>query len=335
MLNRRTFLAGTTAAATLLVLPRRVFGANERIVTGHIGLGGQGRGNLGQLKVHAGVLCDVDSKHLAEAAKGLPDASKLTMVGDYRRVLDRKDVDAVVISTPDHWHVPIAIEACEAGKDVYCEKPLTLTIAEGRRLVEAARKHGRIVQTGSQQRSGSEFRRAAELVRGGAIGKIKTVLVGIPVPNHPGERVPDSTAPPELDYNFWLGPAPQKPYNVKHVHYNFRFFRDYSGGQMTNWGAHHIDIAQWALDRDNSGPIKTVGTATFHPKGWHEVTETCRVVHTYDDGIELIVGQGEKDIPGGTTFIGGKGANSRQPGRARSHAEGNPRHQGRCRPLQQ
>jgi predicted dehydrogenase len=199
------------------------------------------------------------------------------------------------------------IDACAAGKDVYCEKPLTLTILEGRKMVDAARRHGRVVQTGSQQRSAKEFRTACELVRSGRIGKVHTVLVGINKPNGPPAAVADSDPPPELNYDLWLGPAPDRPYNKNHVHYHFRFFRDYSGGQMTNWGAHHLDIAQWGLGADDSGPVKIEGAGTFDPKSERDVTETCRVTHTYADGTKVIVGQGQKDIPNGTTFIGTDG----------------------------
>ena len=315
-MNRRRFL-GTAAAASAAFaapyfVPRRAFGANERITLGHIGVGGQGSGNLGDFlkrsEVNVAAVCDVDSTRVEKAAKVVAGKGhKVETYDDYRRLLDRKDIDAVVISTPDHWHALTTIDACAAGKDVYVEKPLTLTILEGRKMVEAARANGRVVQTGSQQRSGKEFRTACELVRNGRIGKIERVLVGIPGPNHPGEPVADSDPPPELNYDLWLGPAPQRPYNKNRVHYNFRFYRDYSGGQMTNWGAHHLDIAQWGLGRDDSGPVKIEGTGTFHPKKWHEVSETCRIVYTYDDGVEIVLGQGAKEIPGGTTFVGTAG----------------------------
>lgn len=314
--SRRTFLKTSVAASSLfavpMIIPARAFGANERVVTGHIGMGGQGKANLnsflGTKRVSPALVCDVDSERSAQAADIVAKAGqKAEVVGDYRKILDRKDIDAVVVSTPDHWHAPITIAACQAGKDVYCEKPLTLSIAEGRLMVNAARENKRMVQTGSQQRSGKEFRQACELVRNGAIGKVHTVLVGIPKPNHPGMPIPDSDPPSNLDYNRWLGPAPQRPYNKNRVHYNFRFFRDYSGGQMTNFGAHHLDIAQWGLGVDGLGPVTTEGTGTFHPEKWHEVTETCRVTHTYADGAKVILGQQQKDIPDGCTFIGEKG----------------------------
>jgi predicted dehydrogenase len=227
--------------------------------------------------------------------------------GDYRKMLEEKGIDAVVITTPDHWHARMTIDACAAGKDVYCEKPLSLTIAEGRRMVNAAREHKRIVQTGSQQRSSTEFWKACMLVRNGLIGDVKEVLVGIPDPNHPGSIGAAEPVPSELDYDMWLGPAPEKPYHSKRVHYNFRFWWDYSGGQMTNFGAHHLDIAQWGLGMDESGPVACEGTAEFHPQMFHEVTEKCRLTYTYANGIRMTLGQGQKDIPGGTVFIGTKG----------------------------
>ena len=313
-LNRRQFLqtsaAATSAFAAPYFVPASAFGANERIVTGHIGVGGQGGSNLsGLIKlVSVAAVCDLDAARVVKAIKTVAAANQ-TCEGykDYRQLLDRKDIDAVVVCTPDHWHALATINACDAGKDVYCEKPLSLTIVEGRKMVEAARRNKRIVQTGSQQRSSKEFRTACELVRNGYVGKLEKVLVGIPGPNHPGEPVPDSDPPADLDYEMWLGPAPFRPYNAKRVHYFFRFWKDYSGGQLTNFGAHHIDIAQWAMGMDESGPIKIEGTADYHPKKWHEVTEKCRINHTYASGVVLTVGQGQADIPQGATFIGSAG----------------------------
>ncbi len=314
--TRRQFLTqsasvAATAFAAPWIIPSSAFGANERIVTGHIGVGGQGNSNLGAfLKLASpAAVCDVDKSHLAKTVARVEKETQKTCegVGDYRKLLDRKDLDVIVISTPDHWHALTAIHACQAGKDVYCEKPLSLTILEGRKMVEAARKHERIVQTGSQQRSDARFRQACELVRNGRIGKLERVMVGLPNSNFDGPPVPDSDPPEELDYDMWLGPAPQRPYNKNRVHYKFRFFWDYSGGQMTNFGAHHIDIAQWGLGMDNSGPVSTEGTAKFHPEKWYEVTQACRVTHTYANGVILVVGQGEKDCPGGVTFVGSEG----------------------------
>ncbi len=312
VVSRRQFLAavaGTFAAP--YIIPSTAFGANERIVTGHIGVGGQGTANLKGLLsrgVQVAALCDVDSKRLSTALQATQDAGQKSVgFDDYRKLLDRKDIDAVVISTPDHWHCLGTIHACQAGKDVYCEKPLTLTVAEGRRMVEVARQTKRIVQTGSQQRSDDKFRLACELVRSGRIGEVTEIVVGLPAVNFSGPPVPDSEPPAELNYDMWLGPAPQRPYNVKRVHYNFRFFWDYSGGQMTNFGAHHLDIAQWGLGMDNSGPVAIEGTAEFHPERWYEVTQSCRVTHTYRSGVKMTVVQDSKDMPAGVTFIGTKG----------------------------
>lgn len=315
-LHRRSFigrgarLAAGAVAAPWIVRPDilGLGGAeppSERLRTGHIGLGGRGRANLERYAREGAIaLCDVDRSHLSEARKMAPAEREVLLASDYRTLLDRKDIDAVVISTPDHWHALQAIHACQAGKHVYCEKPLTLTIAEGRALVKAARIHERVVQTGSQQRSAREFRRACELVRSGVLGELREILVGIPGVNYKGPPVEDSAPPPELDYDLWLGPAPARPYNAQRVHYQFRFFWDYSGGQQTNWGAHHIDIAQWGLGADASGPIEVEGKARYHPEGWYEVPLEYSLTYRYENEVLLRVGSGQPD---GTTFIGTKG----------------------------
>lgn len=311
--DRRSFLKTSAAVAGAFAapyfVPQRAFGANERIVTGHIGTGNRGLQNLQPFMDNAGALCDVDTRHLAAAIKLVDEkqSRKVEGYGDYRQMLDRKDIDAIVVVTPDHWHALQTIHACQAGKDVYCEKPLSLTIVEGRKMVEAARKHNRIVQTGSQQRSDDRFRLACELVRSGRIGKLATVLVGIPDVNFSGPSVPDSAPPPELDYNMWLGPAPERPFNEKRVHYLFRFFWDYSGGQMTNFGAHHLDIAQWGMGADETGPVECEGTAKFHPEGWYESPMSSRVTFRYADGVTVLLGQGQSDVPQGVTFVGSQG----------------------------
>lgn len=324
--NRREFLrksAAVAAGAASFALPTivspRVFGGpqsaapSDRIRLGFIGVGNRGGQNLGTFlkmldRVDIVALCDVDSSHLADAQKKVEGVTnkRCAEYGDYRKLLDDKNIDAVVVTTPDHWHALTTIDACRAGKDVYCEKPLTLTIAEGQAMIAAARDNKRIVQTGSQQRSDEKFRRGCELVRSGRIGKIRTVRVGISGVNF-GKKKPIAdlkVPPPELDYDFWLGPAPFRPYNPKHVHYNFRFFWDYSGGQMTNWGAHHLDIAQWGLGMDESGPVSIEGKAKFNAQKLFEVPEWCEVNYEYANGIKLICGQSQK---GGTTFEGTDG----------------------------
>jgi predicted dehydrogenase len=310
--DRRDFLrqALATGAGLGLLHPALVANANaapnEKIRIGCIGVGNQGKGNLGAHLNSTVAVCEVDSTRLGEAKARVEKATGKTCAAysDYRKLLDNKDVDAVVITTPDHWHALIAVDACLAGKDVYCEKPLTLTVVEGRALVKAARKMKSVVQCGSQQRSDTKFRQACEYVRSGRLGKIQKVIVGIPGVNFSGPAVPDGEPPAELDYDFWLGPAPKRPYNVKRVHYNFRFFWDYSGGQMTNWGAHHLDIAQWGLGMDESGPVSIEGKATYHKDNWYEVPQSCEITYRYANGVVMTLSMSGR---GGTTFIGEKG----------------------------
>ncbi len=314
--NRRQFLKGASTAVAAVAapyfVPRSVLGAgkepapSDRILVGCIGTGNKGAANLGANLKDTIAVCDVDSTHLSEAKQRVEKANgkPCAAYDDYRRLLDNKDIDAVAVTVPDHWHALIATDACAAAKDVYCEKPLSLTIAEGQSMLAAVRKHNRIVQTGSQQRSDKRFRLACELVRSGRLGTIRTIRVGIPKVNFPPPPVPDSDPPKELAYDFWLGPAPLKPYNAKHVHYNFRFFWDYAGGQMTNFGAHDLDIAQWGLGMDESGPVAIEAKAKFQPDNWYEVPEWCEVTYTYANGAKVICGQ---DFPGGATFEGDKG----------------------------
>lgn len=319
MLNRRSFLKSSAVIAAPLVVPSTVFGANEKVGLAYVGVRSRGAQNYGGFKSTKRAVpvafCDVDSANYAKIEKAAKSEGyeNVPRFGDYREVLDRSDVDAVVISTPDHWHAIPAIDACNAGKDVYCEKPLSLRIDEGRAMVEAARSNKRVVQTGSQQRSGKEFLRACTIVRNGGIGTIKEVQVGLPGNNHPGDPGQPTDPPSSLDYNFWLGPAPEKPYIAKRVHYNFRFWWDYSGGQMTNFGAHHIDIARWGLGVDDVCPDFVDGVATFNKDNWYEVTETCRLSQHYStspvgiDSVAIVTGQKQSGISGGIRFIGTEG----------------------------
>jgi predicted dehydrogenase len=323
--NRREFLrdVGCAAAATAVaagiptIISSRALAApnrpapSDRIRVGFIGVGNRAGGNLRGIMqfpfAEVIAVCEVDSARLATAKKNVQKRTHrpCATYTDYRRLLDNKDIDAVVITTPDHWHALPTIHACQAGKDVYCEKPLTLAIAEGQAMIAAARANKRIVQTGSQQRSEGDFRRACELVRSGKIGKVHTVRAGISKVNFKGPAVADSAPPRELDYNFWLGPAPERAYNAKRVHYNFRFFWDYAGGQMTNWGAHHLDIAQWGLGMDESGPVSIEAKGTrYNADKWFEIPEWCEVTYKYAAGTTMICGQGQR---GGTTFEGEKG----------------------------
>lgn len=295
--SRRHFLRSTgqaaVAAGTLAALPN-LFLNRTRAATGDdpsnlvrvgiIGTGGRGKDNMKAIIKNVVAVADVDKNRAAEAKQTVEKANNLPCESyqDYRKLLENKSVDAVLIATPDHWHALASIHACMAGKDVYCEKPLTLVVEEGRAMVRAARKYNRILQCGSQQRSDKRFRHACELVRNGRIGKVPVIRVGIPGVNWTTDPLtPDSAPPPELDYDMWLGPAPSRPYNKQRVHYYFRFFWNYSGGQMTNWGAHHLDIVQWALGMDESGPQEIEGHARYDKAKRYETPTWFEIEYTY------------------------------------------------------
>ncbi|MFO1065006.1 MAG: Gfo/Idh/MocA family oxidoreductase [Pirellulales bacterium] len=323
--SRRSFITSSSVAAGLILgmspkSYRSVFAAqppSERVRIGMIGVGNQGgpKNNMKYFLKNITALCDLDKNYLAEAADFLDKqaGAKAVMTDDYRRLLDAKDIDAVVVTVPDQWHATMTIEACQAGKDVYCEKPLTLVIAEGKPMIEAARKHKRVVQTGTMQRSGEEFKLAVKLVQSGLLGKIKEVNVTLPGPNwiaRAGKPVPDSDPPADFDFNRWLGPAPLRAYNKNRVHYLFRFYWDYSGGQQTNFGAHHLDIAQWGLGMDDSGPVSVEGSAVYNPDGWYETPDTTDIRYTYASGVVMNCRQkmDAKSNEQGTQFIGEKGS---------------------------
>lgn len=308
-ISRRGFLRHSAAAAGLcfgvpMVLPLRLFGADapsNRIAVACIGVGGQGVYNLRNFlhRDHTQIVavCDCDKKHLQAGLEtaGL-DASAGTT--DFRTLLDRQDIDAFVVCTPDHWHVPISLAAVVSGKDVYCEKPLTLTIGEGRRLADAVRRYGRVLQNGSQQRSEVRFHQAAEIVRNERIGRLERVFVSIPATNRPNPiNWKAEPVPEELDYDMWLGQAPYAPYTPQRCHYSFRFITDYSGGQMTNWGAHHLDIVQWAMGTDASGPVRIEGTGEIPADGLFDTADNVRLQYTYANGVQVQCTTG--DIAGG------------------------------------
>ncbi len=314
IVTRRSFLhtcAITTGALAFpTIVPSSVFGASapsRRITIGCIGLGGQGTSNMRGFKGNPNsqivALCDVDAGHM-EKARETAGIDKASCYNDFRLLLARTDVDAVSVAPPDHWHVPISIAAVKAGKDVYCEKPLTLTILEGRALADAVERYQRVFQTGSQQRSSDNFRKACELVRNGYIGDLKTVHVGIPGNNRTCEPTWQPQPVPEgFDYDFWLGPAPWAPYHPQRCHYEFRFLLDYSGGQVTNWGAHHLDIAQWGLAMDDSGPVEIVGEGEFPTTGLFTTATKVHFEATYANGVRLTCATGGSH----TRFEGAKG----------------------------
>jgi predicted dehydrogenase len=288
----------------LAALPRRI-GPNDTIQIGVIGTGGSRGGFRQGLNVaraaahHPGckviAVCDVDGVHLEEAAQVF--GAGTAKYHDYRELLVRKDIDAVIIGTPDHWHGILCVAAMNAGKDVYCEKPLTLTIEEGKRIVRTAREKKRVFQTGSQQRSDPRFRLACELVRNGRIGVIKRVVTHLPGGAVGGPFEP-KPIPPDFDWDMWLGPAPMADYMPERTHGSFRHWLDYSGGMMTDWGAHHNDIAQWGLGMDSSGPIavEAIGTRRVGKNCFNAFWE-FDVTYTYPGGITLLcTNKGENGV---------------------------------------
>ena len=304
LISRRSFLkTASTAFAVPFILPSSIWNAkaeekpNNRLNIGFIGIGMQNRGHLGSVAnrddARVIAVCDVDTDRL-NYAKGVVDnrykerfgenAQKCDAYYDFREMLSRKDLDAVFIATPDHWHSIPVIMAANAGKHIYCEKPLSLTVRQARAMANAVRKNDVIFQTGSQQRSSAEFRKAARMVRNGKIGDIKKIIVNIGAPSRWCD-LPAEEAPEGLHWDMWLGPAPYRAYNQKlsprgvHHFYPWRDYREYSGGMTTDWGCHHYDIVQWALGMDDSGPVK------FVPPGNENATSGIKFY--YANGVEV------------------------------------------------
>ena len=329
-LTRRNLLAG----AFPLILPRTVFGQSapsNRIQIGQIGCGRIARGHdipetirwTDQARFTA--VCDLDSVRLADGKQLIDDwytaklgagaAAPVKTYANYREMLADKSIDAVIISTPDHWHAQPAIEAVLAGKDVYLQKPTSLTIREGRQLADAVRKSGRILQLGSQQRSDAHFRLACELIRNGRIGKVKEIYIGLP--EDPGGEVePEMPVPKNLDYDAWLGSTPAVYYTEKRVHPQSadrrrRYDRpgwlrceQFGAGMITGWGVHHLDIAHWAMGTELSGPTEVLGHAEYPKKGLWDVHGPYHVRARYANGATMYVSE---KFPNGLRFIGESG----------------------------
>jgi predicted dehydrogenase len=297
----------------------RVSGANRRVRIGVVGCGGMGTADLRDMLRNGCqlvALCDVDDAQAAKAREFANREFSQTpdlVTRDFRRVLERSDIDAIVVATPDHWHALVTIAACEAGKDVYVEKPLSLSIGEGRVMVDVARRANRVVQMGTQQRSAPHYNDAVEYVRSGKLGKIRLVktwayqdwMGNIP-------RVPDSDPPPGVDYDFWLGPAPKRPFNKNRFHFNFRWYYDYSGGLMTDWGAHMIDIANWGMNVIAPKAAVSVGGKFGFPDDAEETPDTQQALWEFD-GFSMIwehataIGQGPYMRDHGVAFHGNNG----------------------------
>jgi predicted dehydrogenase len=336
--SRRRFLvsAGLLAAAPF-ILPRRSWAGeaapSRRVTFGCIGMGTQMRGHLGALlgrdDVQVLAVCDVDTTRREAALKRVNDAytakngtasTACAAYNDFRELLARKDIDAVLIATPDHWHAYIAIAAVKSGKDVYCEKPLTHNVREAVELVKAVRRADRVFQTGSQQRSSKEFRVASELVRNGVLGRVAAVHVSFGDPAKP-YALPAEPMEPGLDWNLWCGPGPLVAYNPslspRGVHTNFPDWRktwEFGGGAITDWGAHHIDIAQWALGVDDGGPVEIRA-----PKDWATARRGAQLV--YADGTVLTHVRGK-----GVSFYGTEGELHVNRGKFELILDGKTRH---------
>ncbi|MBN1362317.1 MAG: Gfo/Idh/MocA family oxidoreductase [Sedimentisphaerales bacterium] len=304
--SRRHFLKQTGAAVGASALPRFVpapaLGAaggvapSERIVMGGIGLGGQGQRNMRNFITHSDVqwvaVCDVDTdrrnqaKAIADGTYGNTDCAAYV---DFRELLARRDIDAVLIATSDRWHAPLSVMAAKAGKDIYCEKPMSLTVAEGRAVADTVRRYGTVYQCGTQRRSMRTFSFAVQLARSGKLGKLTTlrsyVRAGSACPVLSPQPVPAS-----LNYDLWLGPAPYRPYHKSFVYehlYNNNFA--YSGGMITDWGTHCNDLAQWANDSERAGPLEFEGTAKFPRDGFGDVPTALHVEATYANGVKLVM----------------------------------------------
>jgi len=334
-LSRRGFVQSSLAALVATGLPvwyaKEIVAADEKktaatepIVMGAIGIGSpQSRGRqiandaLNTKNAKYIAVCDVDANHRKKAVSEMKGKSQeVKDYEDYRELLDNKDVQAVTIAVPDHWHALIAIEAMKKGKDVYGEKPLALTIAEGRAIANVAEKTGKVFQVGSMQRSDGRFRLACELVRNGRIGKIKTVETRIG--GNPKGTFKVAPVPEGLNWDFWLGPTAKVEYVPQRCHYEFRWWYEYSGGKMTDWGAHHNDIAQWGLGMDKSGPVEVDGKGEEPSKvpNSYNCHPTFKVTYTYANGTKLVCAdtqlEGSADPRGkghdnGILFIGEDG----------------------------
>lgn len=313
-LSRRRFVRTTAAAiAAPIIIPARVLGQeapSKQTTVGFIGVGSHGTGHnlkgyFREKDARILAVCDVDQRHLDRAKRLVDDHHgnhDCFATKDFREVLARDDIDAVVISTPDHWHTLLSVLALRAGKDVQCEKP-TLRIDEGKILIDEVRKTGQVFQTSTEDRSIPVYHRMAELVRNGRIGKVQKVEVILPKqPGGPGDPTP-MPVPPELDYEMWLGPAPEKPYTRDRVHFNFRWIQDYSGGIIPDWGTHLFDTAQWALDVERSGPVSVEGTGTYWSGGLYDTVKDYDITFRYENGVVMTSKPGNPGI----RFIGTDG----------------------------
>ncbi len=286
---------------------------------GIVGWGMMGPGNtssfMKQPDCQVGAACDLDKRYLDKAVGAINKHygnSDCKAYADYREMMAREDIDAVMLDVPDHWHALTSVEACQRKKDIYGEKPLARTIAEQKAIVKAVQKHKRIWQTGSWQRSTANFHKGAEIVRNGLIGKVKEVQVGLPGGNNDFKKTGDKTEvtepPKELDYEMWTGPAAMLPYIEARIHMNWRWHYNTGAGQLVDWIGHHGDIAHWGLDFDGTGPSEIEGVGEFPPKDavWNTCTK-YRITLKYPKDVLMTIAGGHSDIKMGTKWIGTDG----------------------------
>jgi len=328
-ISRRQFLRRATGVVAGIisfpwVIPSSALGKagsispSNRVTMGCIGVGWQGGINMESFLAHKDcriiAVCDVDKNHLQEAVNtvnGHYRNKDCATYSDFRELLARDDIDAVSIGLPDHWHAVPAVAAAKSGKDIFGEKPLSHNLKEGRAMCDAVKRYGRIWQTGSWQRSESNFHRACELVINGRIGKVHTVQVGLPEGHTDfegtGGQEQMGPAPTELDYDFWLGPAPVEPYCPARVHKNWRWHLDYGGGQLMDWVGHHVDIAHWGLGFDYAGPYEIEGHGEYPRDGLWNTATRYRLTAKYPKDITVIIAGGHSEIRSGTKWIGEDG----------------------------
>lgn len=320
-MDRRTFLTKTLVAGAGIslfdIVPASALGKagrpapSNRIVMGCIGVGGQGNANLdaflNEPDVQVVLVCDVDANHLRSTQQKVNRRygnTDCAATKDFREVVSRPDIDAISLATPDHWHAVPAVAALNAGKDVFGEKPISHCLMEGRVMADAQKRNGRIWQTGSWQRSLYNFRFACELVRNGRIGKVHTIEVGLPTGSGIGP-VQFKDPPPELDYDFWIGPSRWAPYCDQRTHWNWRWQLDYGGGQLMDWIGHHGDIAHWGMGWDNTGPIEIAGQGEYPDTGiWDAATTYYFECKYRGDVLMRVANGGNRGIRGGTKWIG-------------------------------
>jgi predicted dehydrogenase len=319
-IDRRSFLKRTAAVAVPtmilppMIIPHNAFGANDRITIGVIGMGDRGPNHVNSLSTIKNTqivaLCDVRRDALLQRQQefktkyGMDDT---IVTQDFREIMVDPSIDAVTIAAPEHWHAYMSIDAMKNGKDVYCEKALSLTVAEGRAMCDATRRYGRILQAGTQQRSDPRFRQACELARNGYLGNLEKVIIAVPG-GHRIVKLESGQVPADINYDLWLGPSPYKPYRENLCNYNWYFFTDYCAGWIQSWGVHHLDIGTWGAPEFLESTLEVQGSAQFEPEGDADVSFFWQVEVKTPSGLVMEFYDDKSSPVGhGCRFVGNKG----------------------------